>query len=300
MVKPPPYILEHFGLPQMGWHRPDTQGMVASTWVSKDWVLQHRPIHLVDRMLMLHNVASRNDIAGLAFAGDLVVERADGTLSAANNGASGECIWNLQPRLYSLKSLYRSGMGCVEIIENAEHVLAGVLLQLDRFAAQVKQYELFCTHNTPGIAIQKAEPIVLKQFARRVCPLVSSPVDHLPEYEPSSPVVSSHGDSIIKNMILTPEGTCLIDWEAASALPRHMDFTHMVAFLCKCTEPRYWNRILDGHWEAIQPYLPGWTDEEWRLAAAWYMVRELVAFPPSKPEVRLRFWAGLADFVYSL
>ena len=300
MKSPPTKVLEYFSLPQTGWQEPLHRGAVAKTWVGEKYVLQARPIQFVDRSLMLHKLAGEVDIQGLKFHGPAIVEEANGEVSEAISGACGDRVWDVQPRLYEVKSLFHPGMEDMELIQNADLVLSGVLEQLSGFALQVDQHQLFCQYDTPGIAIQKASPQTLKQFCRQTCPLPTSPADHLSEEKPESPLVCSHGDAIIKNTLLTTDGVCMIDWEAATVLPRHMDLAHMTVFLCKYAESHYWCYILDQHWEKVQAFLPGWDSQDWYLACAWYFVRELVAFQPSDPKVALRCWAGLADFVHLL
>ena len=88
-------------------------------------------------------------------------------------------------------------------------------------------------------------------------------------------------DSILpKNIILTGQGAKLIDFEAIAPLPRHMDLVHMAAFVCKRSPFESWSLILESYWQLCQEELEGWAFEDWQLSACWYLIRELLYFPP--------------------
>jgi len=300
MLNVPSRVLDHFGLPREGWSSPVNTGIVARTLVSEDWVLQSRPIQLLGRMVLLYDIANQAQMPGLKFSGDLLVEQKDGTICPARDTEGGCCVWSLQPKLHEVERLYYPGIDSVQLLQNSQKVLQPVLQQLEVFAERIDACDLICLNNTPGVTIQHSGTNVLKQLSGRKCPLSINPVDKLPDYEPQSNVVSSHGDPILKNTLMAEEGIFLIDWEAVSHLPRHMDFAHFTTFVCKYTDPVFWHHVLQAHWEQMAVYLPDWSYEEWQLAVAWYMVRELSVFPPQNAKRHLGCWEGLDRLIDSI
>ena len=248
---------------------------------------------MLRRMLMVHRASKRLYMPGMRFHGHLMVEH-QGKLEKAHWDSKGKRLWDLQPRLRETKQLFVENLSSERIVNNSLMVLPEVLVQIDHLAGHKPDKDFFMMPNTRGIIFQKASIIQIRTLSQNTCPLPRNPLYQLSPLGITSTTVLSHGDPTLKNTLYTGQGPCLIDWESLSWLPRHMDLTHIVAFVCKQVETQYWEEAIWRHWEHVHPYLPGWNSQDWLRGVCWYLGREIVGFPLETQEQNVQYWEELA------
>ena len=297
---PPPHVLQQMRLPSQGWRMNDHQGKVAITWHNQKVVLQCRSVERLDRLLALFELQQESGIPGVHMLAHPQIEIPGGQLVEACLNHEPKRIWTLYPYINSSRRLFYDGMRSHRLYESCDLVIKEVAHQLEAFAQNANVSKLSNLKDTRGLHIQKlsAQQILglAESFAPSGCDLnkLSS------MEEPNSEKVPSHGDSILKNTLLSNSGVHVIDWETIDMLPRHMDFTHWTAFACKYSHPEYWPMIIDQGWRHFAPYLPGWDREDWQVSSLWYLLREAVGHPLEDPKALHQYWSGFSDLINRL
>ena len=278
----PEHVLSHFGLQGLGREEvSDLNDVVVSqSWIFEHVVLQARPVLLLERMLLLHQLSElEGALEGMRFIGKIMSD--DGRyLSEATSSSKGRLLWSLQPRLESCALLYGKEFSPAKLLQNSMRVLPEAISQLRSLDRLVNAEMLKGLPESRGTEGQKASSRSLASELILAYPQLAQVAD-LPAKEKYSPLVAAHGDPVLKNIILTSQGAKLIDFEAIALLPRHMDLVHMAAFVCKRSPFESWSLILESYWQLCQEELEGWAFEDWQLSACWYLIRELLFFPPS-------------------
>jgi hypothetical protein len=302
LAAPPSYVTKFFALPAHALQEVSdiNDAVVSQTWLTDRYVLQARPLALLERMLLLHQMGpSLPALPGLRFLGPLLVD--DGArLTEANISCQGVRLWDLQPRLPETQIPYAKDMSDQQVIRQAELVLPEVISQLIVLASLPATQQMYSLPTVRGTKLQLFAPGQLKSLLHERYPELSSAVSLLPSSEPLSELVVSHGDPILKNVVITQQGPQLIDFEAISILPRHMDLVHITTFICKRTHCQHWNSIIDFHWKNCRKLLPGWNHADWQLAMCWYLIRELVGFPPIEKFRFNNYLKGLQEQIVKL
>ena len=89
------------------------------------------------------------------------------------------------------------------------------------------------------------------------------------------PVVFCHGDALLKNMVLTPDGYRLIDWEDTGPSFWGADLAHAAAWMMLRLDIRDWPELIETSENEIAGFL-GISPEQWRLLVFWILIGELV------------------------
>jgi hypothetical protein len=160
----------------------------------------------------------------------------------------------------------------------------------------LRHFDLFHALPTHGIVQQNSNVDTLMSLVE-VDPALQRIVDQICWAEPESEPALSHGDPTLKNLVETDSSIELIDWESVWILPRHRDFTHQVAFLCKYLPGEYWQEAMDIVWDSAKDQLPDWHQNIWQQACIWQLLREVIFFPPAGEQQYQAFLGSLQDLV---
>jgi len=289
-------------LPESGWSKVDENIACSShTWMHDNWVLQQKPRMRYRRMRSLYQASLRMDghLKGFRYHGPMV-KLCDGQAEAAlEQRLNCDTFWIAQPRL--------QGEVMFNLQDSPDRLLRRLALATPKIAAdldwlsrqQLDMFELYKTPPTNGI-VQQNSSFELLMCMVDTDPRIKRISSMLKHGEPTSPRVISHGDPTLKNTIQTQDSVELVDWESVWLLPRHRDFTHQVAFLCKYLPEYYWQQAMDIVWNSAQQYLPGWDARTWQIACVWQLLREVVFFPPHNPTAYHEYLQGLEKTVADL
>jgi hypothetical protein len=106
--------------------------------------------------------------------------------------------------------------------------------------------------------------------------LGAEPAHPLP---PETPLFLSHGDVLVKNIILTAKGYRLIDWETLSFYPASSTLAHAFAWTLAEIPDARWSALLDSTLpDCLEQMML--SEEGARLAIFWQMVREALFWKP--------------------
>jgi len=287
----------HFlGLPEQDWLEVD--GNIAGssrTWLHQDWVLQQRPRQRYKRMKCLQGFSWQLDglFAGFRYHGPIAKIVDDEVVAAQGKFLQAEYLWMAQPRLDG-HTLFDHSLSPETVLFNLERAVPVIAKDLDVLAQQkLDFFDLYRSLPTNGLVQQNLKMTILNQLVdtdsriKELAQQISWP-------EPQSRLVISHGDPTLKNIVEHNNGFDLVDWESMWLLPRHRDFTHMVAFLAKTIDCRYWDRISQIVWSSAQEFLPDWDQQTWQRAVLWQMLREVIYFPPRDDQQASNYLDGLA------
>ena len=227
------------------------------TWMHNDWVVQQRPVERYHRMQCLYNFSVQLDgmFPGFKYHGPLV-RIIDGQTMAANERfLRANHFWMAQPRIQG-SLLFGLDINPEQLLVNLELALPHIAAELDLLAGhQFDAFALYRTMPTSGLVQQNLKFSIISQLVD-TNPCLVEIAQSIPYQEPQSQLVLSHGDPTLKNVVANNQGVHLIDWESMWLLPRHRDFVHMVAFLAKYMDTKYWDRLQETVWHTAKAYLP--------------------------------------------
>ena len=128
----------------------------------------------------------------------------------------------------------------------------------------------------------------LKEIARALGLSLSAP---LPE-----PIGQdlSHGDALLKNIILTADGYRLIDWEAFGLLRTDTTIGHLLSWTLLRLPDHRWETFLGRHLDACLPLMER-DETQARVAIYWQMIREALYW--GKTDQRTASWISRAKAV---
>jgi hypothetical protein len=98
-------------------------------------------------------------------------------------------------------------------------------------------------------------------------------IDSKVSFLPESRVVLSHGDALLKNIVNTPSGFRLIDWEVLGLFPIHSDYMHALVWILLRMPAEDWRASLDRLLPLILEDIE-MDQEQARIAAYWQVIRE--------------------------
>ena len=290
-------VCKFLGLPGEGWSLVDGQIACSSlTWTHQDWILQRRTRSRYRRMQTIYQASLGLDgvLPGFRYHGPLVKFEDNQPVATNERWLGAEFFWIAQPRLEG-QVMFGLEHSPAQILDNLRLAAPKVAQDLAWLAEQKLDLDELCkTLPSHGLVQQNTSMQVLKQSMVIVDQQLRSIAENMGYAEPGSQAMLSHGDPTLKNLVRTPDGPQLIDWESVWLLPRHRDFTHQVAFLCKYLPGEYWQEAMRIVWNSAKEQLPGWNWQQWQQACVWQILREAIFFPPS-PETRQGFMQALSQ-----
>lgn len=286
-------VIDHFGFSEPFEQLDISRGVAAMTWVSDNYIVQRRPIELLPQFAFLRSFAATADFAGLSFQGPLIVEN-QGRFSEAGD-SPGEMIWYALDRLQDGHHIYHQNIDGDQLVERSLAVLPQLIDQLTMIDDTASRLRVSRLPRLPYTEMQLCSRQQLIYWSNQSCPLDDNPLAKINFAEPRSHPVVGHGDPVLKNILVTSEGAVeLLDFEALALMPRHVDLTHLAAFVCKHGESADWEEISLSHWQELQVLLPYWDTLDWQRALCYYLARELTVFPRQEAEINQEQWYCLA------
>lgn len=253
-----PEAFLHGGVPS-GWVLPP-QGYQADTYMNETVVLQRRPKSKLKRWKETHRMLE-------------TIDDPDGLLSLARHRLQVEAnsFWVCFDRQdlpgspgheYKDWPPARFSGAFLESLPD--------LLQSCSLLRQAPlQPDMLCLEPSKAQANRRYSAAFVREAARSMSVAIDAPAP-----EPM-PIVNSHGDALLKNMVLTADGYRLIDWEDSGPAPLGSDLSHAVAWLMLRLEPEDWTKPLSTAEPAIIDWI-GCSQQQWRRLLFWTLISEVV------------------------
>jgi hypothetical protein len=279
-TQPPADLLAEHGLAKDSWELLGSDlGIAATTWMSRDRVLQRRPAAMLRRwQLQQQTMAPLRERDELRGAWATLLDHDESWFWIVAERLPGEVI---SPESDTWENAWRVQL----------QVWPQLIEQMRLIRDLPLEPELDSQATTPGLVAQLLTVDQLAAEVVRLLPNGQAILERLPAEPMSAPTIS-HGDPIIKNAVVAEGRAHYIDWECFSVLPAQRDPTHLTAYMCNFGPIDHWDEVIATGWTNSQTLLPHFDEGSWRAACLWYIVREVIAYP--KPERITHVAAGLA------
>jgi len=256
----------------------------SDSWYCGELVLQRREFNTLARLLpafaLQRQLSVDTSLLGLVAIKQIFLSHGDAFIDCEleqsekylPSTSSAQHLWIISERLYGA-TVRPEVHSSQELMDHCVTSLDSVFEQLEELARMDLAQEQTAYPLAGDPNRQTMLPAIVQKQFRSQFPEHADLVENIPG-EPTSVLTLSHGDPIVKNVIISTDKNYLIDWESVQFLPRHRDLTRPVSYLHKYLQPEFMPETNTAVWERARQYLPGWDKANWDVGVYWQTLRE--------------------------